>query len=383
MKIALLLRRFITTGGAERYAVEVVRRLALKHEVHVFAQEWDHEPAGVTLHRVSRPFKKPSFVNQWWFSWRTARMARGFDVVYTHERVTQFDVMHVHCGTFIGGIVDPARSTKNRSPFKIRLKILTGPSIWAYWLLEKIHFKFNPLRHWIAVSEMTRSEIQKYYALPDESFSIAHSGVDQPAANVAERRAAWRRKLGLRDDEVALLFVGSEFRRKGLEALINALGTLKERRLKLLVVGGGASTEYQQQASALGLGEQIVWAGLVTNTADYYAAADMFVLPTLSDAGPMSPMEAMAHGCPAIFSCVPYAGMAEVIKNDEAILLSNPKDPAEIARAIERLLDTGVRKEYTVKGEALAKRLSWEHTAEIVSGALEKNHRQRRDALKR
>ena len=52
MKIALLLRRFITTGGAERYAVEIVRRLAAMHEVHIFAQEWDQEPAGVIFHRV-------------------------------------------------------------------------------------------------------------------------------------------------------------------------------------------------------------------------------------------------------------------------------------------------------------------------------------------
>lgn len=40
MKIAILIRRYITVGGAERYAVEVARRLAEKHEVHIFAQEY-------------------------------------------------------------------------------------------------------------------------------------------------------------------------------------------------------------------------------------------------------------------------------------------------------------------------------------------------------
>lgn len=371
MKIALLLRRYITTGGAERYAMEVARRLAKKHEVHIFAQEWDHKPSGMTIHRVSRPFKKPSFLNQWWFSWRTSRMARGFDVVYTHERVTRFDVMHIHCGTFVGGLMDPTRSTKNRSRSQLWLKILTGPSIWAYWLLEKIHYRFQPSRHWIAVSEMTKSEVQRYYDLPDTSFTIAHSGVDQPTGNIAERRLAWRRQLGLREDEVALLFVGSEFRRKGLDALLVALGALKQPTLRLLVVGGGDQTSYRQQAAALGISEQIIWVGLAKNTSDYYVASDIYVLPTLSDQSPLSPLEAMAHSCAVVMSSGHFNGGAEVIKNDEAIILKNPKDSTEIASAIQILLNPEIRSEYARKGRRIAQELSWDRTAKIICETLE------------
>ena len=373
MKIALLLRRFITTGGAERYAVEIVRRLATVHEVHIFAQEWDQAPAGVIFHRVSRPFKKPSFLNQWWFSWRTAKMARGFDVVYTHERVTQFDVMHIHCGTFVGGLLDPARATKKIARWQMGLKILTTPGIWAYGLLEKIHFRFQPFRHWIAVSEMTRAEVQRYYELPEASFTIAHSGVDQPPANLAEKRPALRRTFGFKDSEIVWLFVGSEFRRKGLAALIAALGVLKNEGLKLMVVGGGDPVPFQNQARELGVDGQIIWAGLVKNTGDYYAAADIFVLPTTSDPSPLSPLEAMAFGCTTIMSCGRYTGAAEHIKNSEAILLENPRDPGEIAAAIQRLLPSAARTEYVQKGRALVAKLTWDRTAGIVRQALEKS----------
>ena len=57
MKIALLIRRYITTGGAERYAVEVARRLARVHEVHVFAQQWDHRAGGDDLASRSPPLQ--------------------------------------------------------------------------------------------------------------------------------------------------------------------------------------------------------------------------------------------------------------------------------------------------------------------------------------
>ena len=377
MKIALLLRRFITTGGAERYAVEMVRRLAAVHEVHIFAQEWDHDPAGVIFHRVSRPFKKTRFFNHWWFSWRTAKLARGFDVVYTHERVTQFDVMHIHCGTFIGGLKDPALSAKKISRWQTRLKVLTTPAIWAYRWLEKIHFHFQPSRHWIAVSEMTKAEVQRFYHLPDASFTIAHPGVEPAAINLPEARAARRQRLGVADDEILLLFVGSEFRRKGLDGLIAALAQLKNKGVKLVVAGGGDPTLCQKQAVEVGVDEKIIWAGLVKNTAEYYAAADIFVLPTLYDAGPMSPLEAMAHGCPAIFSCTAYAGMAEMIADGEAVLLNNPKDPVEITGAIEKLMIPTEREKYIRKGYALAEKLSWDRAAQLVEAALEKSARER------
>ena len=136
------------------------------------------------------------------------------------------------------------------------------------------------------------------------------------------------------------------------------------------MLGGGDAEPYRQQAAALGVGGKIFWAGLVKNTSDFYAAADIFVLPTLSDAGPMSPLEAMAHGCPAIFSCATYAGMAEMIADGEAILLNHPKDAAEIAGAIGRLMNPAEREKFIRKGRALAEKLSWDRTAALVEAAL-------------
>lgn len=237
MKIAILIRRYITTGGAERYAVEVARRLAKTHQVHVFAQQWDHEPEGMVLHRVSRPLRKPNYLNAWWFSWRASRLARGFDVVYSHERVSRFDVMNIHCGTFVGGLWGAERGQPNR-PFRTWLKVLTGPSIWAHWLLERGNTRLAPGRIWVADSEMVKLEVQRYYPIPDDRFFIAHSGVDAPAPDANQRRGRWRARLGLDNQDVAALFVGSEFRRKGLDALIEALGILRERGPRLVVVGG-------------------------------------------------------------------------------------------------------------------------------------------------
>lgn len=68
MKIAVLIRRFVLTGGAERYAVEVTRRLAREHDVSVFAQEWSFEgKENITFHKIPRFFRRPNFLNQLFF----------------------------------------------------------------------------------------------------------------------------------------------------------------------------------------------------------------------------------------------------------------------------------------------------------------------------
>lgn len=375
MRIAVLIRRYITTGGAERYAVEVARRLSRVHEVHLFAQEWDHEPTGMTLHRVSRPLTKPRFFNQWWFSWRSARMTRGFDVVYSNERILRFDVVNIHAGTFVGGLWGAERG-ENKGAFRTWLKILTGPSIWANWLMEKLHYRLAPGRFWVADSEMVKTEVQRYYPIPDGRFFIAHSGVDAPGADAGKRRAHWRQKLGFSESDVVGLFVGSEFRRKGLGALVEAMGKLGERGPKLVIVGGQDRTPYEKRAAELKINDRITWAGRVSNVKDYYALADIFILPTLSDPSPLAPLEAMAYGCASIISCGRYTGAAELTTRDEAILLQDPKDPAEIARAIQSLMDPATRAGYADRGRNLALSLSWDGTAAAVLAALEKSSRE-------
>jgi UDP-glucose:(heptosyl)LPS alpha-1,3-glucosyltransferase len=376
MRIAVLIRRFIVTAGAERYAVEVTRRLAKGHEVHVFTQQWDHQPEGVALHRVPLVSRKPHAFNQWWFSWRCSRMARGFDVVYSHERVTHFDVMNLHVGTFVGGLWGSTRGG-SKSHFRTWVKLLTGPSIWAYLLLEKLHSRPARGRFWIADSEMVKREVQQYYAIPDDRFFIAHSGVDQPGPAAPGKRSEWRARLRIGEGEIVALFVGSEFRRKGLGALVEAMGILNERAPRLVVVGGEDPTAYQARARDLQVGERIFWAGRVSNVQDYYALADLFVLPTLSDASPIAPLEAMAHGCATIISCGRYTGAAELIQNEEALMLQDPRNAREIAQAIERFLEPAVRKKYSDRGRALTERLSWDRTAKVAMEALEKSRAER------
>jgi len=369
LKIAVLVRNFVITGGAERYAYQVSRRLAREHEVHIFCQSWDEElTPGFTIHRIPRPCAKPTFVNQLLFSWFCNRAVdKTFDLIYSHERVRRFDVLSIHCPCYRGFLT---RSRGWRKPL-LWLGELTSPRGLAYLWLERSQYAPRPDRLLVADSRMAADDVRENYpALPEEQIGVAYPGVDLEEVDQAlaevDREAA-RQKLGLTPDDYALLFVGTEFKRKGLDALLKGLSLTRNQAAKLLVAGQpGDLASYRQQAERLGLGDRVQFLGRISAIYPLYILADAFILPTLADPCPIAPLEAMTCGTATIMSAVPWCGTAEHIQNDEAVILRDPRDAEEIARAIDRLADPEVRHGYAERGRARGRSLGWEHTTAIT-----------------
>jgi glycosyltransferase involved in cell wall biosynthesis len=367
MKIALLIKRFVTTGGAERYAMEVARRLALQHDVHVFAQEWSYEgKEKITFHKIPRFLMKPSWLNQLLFSHFSRKTVdSSFDILHSHEKVTKFDVMTIHSPCFRSFI------TQHKSPYKrlaVQSLALFSPRKLAWLWLEKRQFAHRQGRLFIAVSKNVQNNVQANYVLPAGCFHIAYPGVNASIVTDMDARKRWkslRSKFRLSEEELIILFVGTEFKRKGLDALLHGFALIPHSKVKLLVAGGGGDkmNKYKNLAENLGLGNHVVFLGLVKDVEELYTLSDVFILPTLSDPSPMAPIEAMTFGLPTVMSCSEYSGAAEHIKSGEALILNNPRDPNEIAGALRKVMDADFRAQLGRKGQALAAGLTWEATA--------------------
>jgi UDP-glucose:(heptosyl)LPS alpha-1,3-glucosyltransferase len=367
LKIAVLVRNFVTTGGAERYACQVSHRLAAEHEVHIFCQTWDPAlTAGLTIHKLPGPCK-PSFLNQLLFSWSCNRAVdQSFDLLYSHERVSRFDVLSIHCHCYRGFLT---RSRGWHKPLRW-LGELTSPRGLAYLWLEKNQYSDKPGRLLIADSQMTVKDVlENYPKLSAERLTVAHPGVDLEEidrAAAAVDREGLRRRYGLAPADFALLFVGTEFKRKGLDALLEGLSLARCKTARLLVAGAGDLPTYLRLAEHLGLADRVTFLGRISDIYPLYLLADAFILPTLDDPCPIAPLEAMSCGTATIMSNVPWCGTAEHIRHDEAVLLRNPRDANEIAQVIDRLADPAVRRGYAKRGRALGRTLGWEHTTRIT-----------------
>lgn len=366
LKIAVLVRNFVSTGGAERYAIEVTRRLAVTHEVHVFAQErsW-HGKEDITFHKIPRFLTKPSWLNQILFSYFCKKaVGDDFDIIHSHERVTKFDILTIHCPCFRSFITDEKRLWKR---IYIWFSVALSPLKLAYLWLEKEQFTYNNKRLLIAVSENVKRNVMDNYPLPDQYFRLANPGVNLHAPHKDDSDddlEKLRLQLGIASDEIVILFVGSEFKRKGLEGLLRGFALMPHSNLKLVIAGegGGKLAEFKKLARSLGIDSRVLFLGLVKEIYRLYRLSDIYILPTLSDPFGMAPFEAMAFGVATIMSSSDFAGGAELIKCGEALILKDPKDPKEIAGSLHKLLDPHYRAKLSQKGQRLATELTWEKT---------------------
>jgi UDP-glucose:(heptosyl)LPS alpha-1,3-glucosyltransferase len=133
------------------------------------------------------------------------------------------------------------------------------------------------------------------------------------------------------------LFVGSGFRRKGLDRVISIWKSPALQQVFLLVVGDDARIgRYRSWANAIAPG-RILFAGRRGDVENYYAAADVVVLPALQEAFGNVVVEGLASGLPVLVSR--YVGAAEILQGRLAQgIVNQVDDPKEWEEKLQLLL---------------------------------------------
>jgi UDP-glucose:(heptosyl)LPS alpha-1,3-glucosyltransferase len=231
---------------------------------------------------------------------------------------------------------------------------------------------YRSYRSIIAVSGEVKREIGVFHNVPENDIEVIYPGVDlhQFTPQIGNAMGYIRKPLGLKDDDFVILFVANEFRRKGLSNIIRALVSLKKGSVKLLVVGKGIRWLYKLQALRMGVGRQVVFVRPQEKVAAYYAASDLFILPTKHEAFGMVISEAMASGLPVIVSRL--AGAAELIR-EEKCLLNDPFDVSEIASKLGYFADNrGAARQIGKTMRAAVEQYSWDATAKRTMAVYER-----------
>jgi len=164
------------------------------------------------------------------------------------------------------------------------------------------------------------------------------------------------------DSIVRILFVGFIRPEKGIEYLLEAVSLLKTSvAWELEIVGPRDFPAYSEKldgvAGTLGIRERIRWSGYVPNGKplfDCMRAADLLVLPTLSEGTPHVLVEARANGLPCISTNV--GGVPTTVTDGYDALLVPPKDARALARAIKRLAGDGDLRRALIRNGLLAAR---------------------------
>ena len=232
----------------------------------------------------------------------------------------------------------------------------------------------------LALSEFIREDYLKTSSLDRRYAYILHNCVDTDIFRPGEPSPALRADLGFAPDDFVVLFCGRLEPDKGIHKLLEALGTVENPRIKLLIVGSPFFGRTQQSSflrkleqQARGLEGRVQFTGYIPNEAlpAYYHLADVVCVPTLvEEAAGLVAMEAMACGRPVL--ATRSGGMPEYLAGSQAVLVDRGPDiVGQLAWALQMLYEhPNLCREMGAAGAQRAKDFSvaafYEHFVRIV-----------------
>jgi UDP-glucose:(heptosyl)LPS alpha-1,3-glucosyltransferase len=350
LTIGIVRRGFSSGGGAEVY----LKRLAsgvveAGHQVTLFtsaewpADEWNcgpvvrlsaTSPVGFAdeLEKVHRdPSTAPGMTGP----------ARGCDVLMSLERIWRCDVYRAGDGVHRAWL---ERRNEIAGPLQKLSRLLNRKHSSALALEESLFAKRGANRV-IANSRMVKQEIVRCYGFPDERIDVVYNGVPLESLRRDDLdRAKTREALGLSKDDVAILFAGSGWERKGLRFAIEAVER-QDAPMKFLVAGRGEPRKFSSSRAR--------FLGVVREMPSLYHAADIFLLPTIYDPFSNACLEALAAGRPVITTRA--NGFSEIMEDGRhGTILDDPRNVDAVSRALQFWSDPTRRNQARVDNLALA-----------------------------
>lgn len=319
MRVVQVVRHFMPKGGMEEYAWHLTKSLVTQGlQVKVVCQRCEPEiPNGVTVDILPERSRGPSWFRYQGFSiqvkkWRSHH-SKAQDIVHSHEFVDEADLLTFH--TTLHGFGE--RSLLKRM----------DPSWHFNQWLEKKTVLSSRLKFLTPVSNLLRCQLANTYPKLGHILSCP-----VPPGVIAPKFKGQRDGTG---GPEALGFIGREWKRKGLELVIQIFRQLHKKNPRLRLVVAGVDSE-ELKPLATGLESQLDVMGWVQNKESFYQKVSMVIHPARLEAFGMVVTEALVRDIPVLVS--DQVGAASEIKEGKGRVLPLTSSISEWVNAAEELL---------------------------------------------
>ncbi len=327
---------------------------------------------------------------------RCRKASGGIEVVHSFTVACPGDIYHAEAGVFAAQQAQAAamRGTAG-SAWKRLVQRLPGKQ---RTLLALERRALRRAGRTISLCRMMTEQLAAYYTGTGRVVTLATPRLETDAERggpgdtqtrgrgeadrEAEDRAWFRGHYKLAATDHVALFVGHDFRRKGLRYAIEAIA--RTRDWKLIVAGLGKVREYVELAGSLGLlpatdgavqggveapPARVLFVGPTREVAALYAAADALLLPAFYEPSGVVVLEALAHGLPVVGTG--FLGLADLVQAHHAgIIVEHPRDIDALAAGLEALPAAGSTDRHALahRARAAAASLSAEAFADRLEG---------------
>lgn len=268
--------------------------------------------------------------------------------IWRRIRETDFRILHAHCPFSSGRLAVYVKKRQHvplvgtfHSKYRDDLEHSFRKTPWCVpIIMRRILDFFNACDEvWIPQAQV--EETAREYGYKGK-LTVVENGNDFASSitgDVFSYKRDARRRIGIGENEIGLLFVGQHIWEKGLDVVIETLRLLKGTvPFRMNLIGTGyAFGDIRRRVDEYGLGEFVKMHGVIkdrTLLSDYYAGSDLFIFPSYYDNAPLVVREAAAMGTPSMLLLGSTA--SEVIRDGVNGFLTD-KSPERFAALIRKL----------------------------------------------
>src|ERR1700722_12834497 len=329
-RIAFLRRRFSPTGGAARYLLRLASGLAAQgHQITLYCEDWS--PRENPFREVCKidsadpvSFPQKAMIKP---------MRARHDIVFSLERVPHCDIYRAGDGLH----ADWLAYRRAFHPVMGRIRTLLRPKNSKLCRLEARVFAPGAVQRVICNSRFVAGQVVNRFNFPSDRIDVIYNGVPYQQFSMGDR-ALGRRALQLNPDDYVVLLVGAGAERKGHAIARDAMRRIKKKYAKLVIIDSPPSVAMPH----------------------IYAAADVFLLPTLYDPFANVTLEALAAGLPVITSA--QNGAAEIMTDGvNGFVLPRANDVSRIVALLNELALPAHREIFRPPAQTLAQHYDLSH----------------------
>ena len=238
----------------------------------------------------------------------------------------------------------------------------------VYLFLEKRCF--NNAKRIIANSHMIKDEIVNAYDINPEKIDVVYNGVASKTVDYQGSFNRLSKEFSIEKNTPILLYVGSGFKRKGVEEFLEIIAKLKSENIQVFIIGKEKNLEYYKQLSKdLRIDKKVIFTGPRSDVDDFYIISDIFLFPTRYEPFSNALLEAMSFEN-AVFT-TKQNGAHEILEDE--YIMSNSRDYS-VAGKIDALLEdveelSAIKQVNNLKANELSTELNMQKTIKIIKEA--------------
>lgn len=334
MRIALAIFKYFPHGGLQRDFMRIAKELLKRgHDVTVFTRSFEGEvPDGLKVEIL----KLSAFTNHGKaaeFGVLFSKAAAGFDLRFTFNRIPGADFYFAADNCIMSEALGAYPEWFLKISPRHRAILQQERSVMELASKTKIFY----------IVGRQKEDYRKFYGTQEERFFYLPPGLNDECfrtADAEEKRRAKRSKLGIKEDELLLLLVGSFFEGKGADRLLRAVGALPaclKEKCRIAIVGNMPRKPCEKLCRKVGISpEKLLMPGPANDVPLWLLAADLMVHPARKEATGTVIVEALAAGLPVIASS--ECGFANFAADAGGCALTLPFDQQELDRTLEDFL---------------------------------------------